>query len=180
MQDLTVYDYSKKMDEDNIILTFKGMISQEILADVGINLRTKFSEYNISKKTFAIFVELAQNIYHHSAQKDFSSAKGRPAGIGVLIVQNFDNYLIFSSGNMVETSKAKALVERCEYINSLSEDELRDFYKKQRKKPQGGIGANIGLIDMARRSGHPLGYDMEEIDGNISFFSLAIKISKED
>lgn len=177
---LTLFNYFNDMNKQEIILTFKGTISQEILADVGISLRSKLGSYNISKKTFAIFVELAQNIYHHSAQKEYSTSKGRTAGVGVILIQDQEDYLVLSSGNLVENYKVEGLVERCEYINTLTEEELKDYYVKQRKRPTGGVGANIGLIDMARRSGNPLGYQVTEIDEETSFFALSIRVTKTE
>jgi hypothetical protein len=177
---LTLYNYFNDMNKQEIILTFKGTISQDILADVGISLRSKLGSYNVSKKTFAIFVELAQNIYHHSAEKEYSASKGRPAGVGVILIQNKEDHLILSSGNLIENYKVEGICERCEYINGLTEDELKDYYLKQRKKPTGGVGANIGLIDMARRSGNQLGYHVVKIDDDNSFFSLSIKVNKSE
>ena len=177
---LTLFNYFNDMNKQEIILTFKGTISQEILADVGISLRSKLGSYNMSKKTFAIFVELAQNIYHHSAEKEFSTSKGRPAGVGVILIQNRPDYLVLSSGNLIENFKVEGIRERCEYINGLNTDELRDFYIKQRKKPTGGVGANIGLIDMARRSGNPLEYQLIHIDDENTFFALSIQVTKTE
>ena len=178
---LNLFDYCTDMDDQGIILSFKGTISQEILADVGVNLRTKFESHNISRKTFAIFVELAQNIYHHSAEKEFSIIKGRLAGAGVIIVQDGENHLNLISGNLIDNSVKKGLLERCHYINSLDEAALREYFKTQRrnKKPDGSTGANIGLIDMARRSGNALEFDISEVNDTNSFFSLSIKVDKE-
>ncbi|GAB4399767.1 MAG: SiaB family protein kinase [Microscillaceae bacterium] len=177
---LTLFNYFNDMNNQEIILTFKGTISQEILADVGISLRSKLNSHSVSKKTFAIFVELAQNIYHHSAQKEYSAIKGRTAGVGVILIQNYTDYLILSSGNLIESYKIEGIQERCEYINTLTPDELREYYMKQRKRPTGGVGANIGLIDMARRSGNPLEYQVVKIDEYYSFFALSIKVSKHE
>ena len=177
---LTLFNYFNDMNKQEIILSFKGTISQEVLADVGVSLRSKLGSYQVSKKTFAVFVELAQNIYHHSAQKEYSPTKGRTAGVGVILIQNYPQYIVLSSGNLIENEKAEGITQRCEYINQLSDDELKDYYVKQRRKPTGGIGANIGLIDMARRSAHPLGYQLVEIDDQNSFFALSIRIDKAD
>lgn len=177
---LTLYNYFNDMNQQEIILTFKGTISQEILADVGISLRSKLNSHIVSKKTFAIFVELAQNIYHHSAQKEYSASKGRTAGVGVVLIQDSQDHITLSSGNLIEKYKIEGLVERCEYINKLSYEELKDYYVKQRKRPTGGIGANIGLIDMARRSGNPLEYQVVDIDENNAFFALSVKVSKSE
>lgn len=177
---LTLFNYFSDMNKQEIILTFKGTISQEILADVGISLRSKLDSYTISKRTFAIFVELAQNIYHHSAQKEYSTVKGRTAGVGVILIQNQKDNLVLSSGNLIENFKVEGLIERCDYINTLDDNELKDYYVKQRKRPTGGVGANIGLIDMARRSGNPLEYQVVKIDDENSFFALSIKVNKQE
>lgn len=177
---LTLFNYFNDMNNQEIILTFKGTISQDILTDVGISLRSKLDSHTVSKKTFAIFVELAQNIYHHSAQKEYSAVKGRTAGVGVILIQNHPEHLTLSSGNLIESYKIEGLSERCEYINKLSTEELRDYYIKQRRRPTGGVGANIGLIDMARRSGNPLEYQVVKIDDEYSFFALSIKVSKQE
>ncbi|MCS6820854.1 MAG: SiaB family protein kinase [Microscillaceae bacterium] len=178
---LTVYQYCKDMEQNNIILSFKGTVSQEILADVGISLRTKFGAHNLSKKIFAIFVELAQNIYHHSAQKEYLVTKGRPSGIGLIMVQNMPDHLVLTSGNVINMQQKAKLLNKCEYINSLDEEALREYYKSQRKKPDaGGTGANIGLIDIARRSGYPLAYSIQDIDDEYAFFALSVRVNKED
>jgi hypothetical protein len=176
----TLFKYFRDMSQHEVILSFKGTISQEILADVGLSLRTRLSSYQNSKKTFAVFVELAQNIYHHSAQKEFSLSKGRSAGVGVLLIQNHPEHLVLSSGNLIENFKVEGLLERCAYINTLSEEDLKDYYVKQRKRPTGGVGANIGLIDMARRSGNPLEYNITKVDEENSFFALSIRVNKFD
>jgi len=175
---LTLFNYFNDMNKQEIILSFKGAISQEVLADVGVSLRSKLGSYQISKKTFAVFVELAQNIYHHSAQKEYSATKGRTAGVGVILIQNYPQYLVLSSGNLIENEKVEGITQRCDYINQLSADELKDYYVKQRRRPTGGIGANIGLIDMARRSGHPLEYQVVEIDDQNTFLALSVRIDK--
>jgi hypothetical protein len=168
------------MNQQNILLSFKGTISQEILADVGINLRAKLGSQNVGRKIFAVFVELAQNIYHHSAQKEFSISKGRPAGIGILMIQQEGQDIILSSGNMIENYKVEGTRQKCEFINKMSKEELRTYYIQQRKRPTGGVGANIGLIDMARRSKKPLIYSIHKIDDDNSFFSLTITIDKNE
>ncbi|TAE75943.1 MAG: hypothetical protein EAZ85_01325 [Bacteroidetes bacterium] len=177
---LSLLKYLRDMSHQNVILTFKGTISQEILADVGINLRSKLGSFHTGKRIFAIFVELAQNIYHHSAQKEFSVSKGRPSGVGMLAIQEEAETFVLSSGNLIENYKVEGLRERCEFINQMTPDELRTYYMQQRKRPTGGVGANIGLIDMARRSQNPLQYDITNVDDDISFFSLSITINKTE
>jgi len=177
----SLYQHCKDVDKENVILSFKGTISQEVLKDVGTNLRLQYREmYLTAKKVFSIFIELAQNVYHHSADKEMSNKIKRPAGVGLLMVQDFEEIVILSSGNLVDKETAEDIVKRCAYINTLEPEELRTFYKEQRRNPnKKGTGANIGLIDMARKSGHTLGYEIVPIDEANAFFALKITIDKE-
>lgn len=176
---LNVYDYCREMNDKNIVLMFKGAISQDVLADVGTHLRERFNQNNdISKKVFAIFVELAQNIYHHSAEKDYSLLRSRDAGVGLVLLQDQEHHLVLGSGNVVNKEDEENLVEKCNYINSLDNEGLKKYYVEQRKAPKTGVGANIGLIDMARKSGNQLEYKVVRIDDENSFFSLCVKVDK--
>ena len=61
------------MEAQEVILSFKGEFSQEILISVGDLLKEKLSNddarQRIAKKIFFIFVELAQNIYRYSSER---------------------------------------------------------------------------------------------------------------
>jgi len=176
---LKTFKYYSDIERDGILLIYRGTISQDMLADIGTNLKMKLQNENfLGKKVFAIFIELAQNVYHHSAEKDFSLASNREAGAGILIVQEKQDAWFLCSGNLIEKNDSENLKEKCHYINSLDENGLREFYKYQRRQPKGGTGGNIGLIDMVRKSGNPMDFDLEDVDSKNSFFSLQIKINK--
>ncbi|WP_051296108.1 SiaB family protein kinase [Eisenibacter elegans] len=174
------YQSCQDLDAYNAILVFKGTLSQEILADIGTSLRDKFKHnQTASKKVFAVFIELAQNIYHHSAEKEFSVQKNRAEGIGIVSIQDYEDHVIVTSGNMVNKSQAQQLSEKCEYINQLDAEGLKTHYKEQRRQTNEGTGANVGLIDMARKSGNRLFHENHELNEQLSFFTLHIKINKE-
>jgi len=80
----------------------------------------------------------------------------------------------------MDTNKTDRLIKRSSYINQLNEQELKKYYQEQRRKPRtdGMPGANLGLIDMRRKSGHPLGVHIEKVNEKDSFFILSIRIRK--
>ncbi|MBT33019.1 MAG: hypothetical protein CMO01_25455 [Thalassobius sp.] len=62
----------------------------------------------------------------------------------------------------------------------MDKDDLRKLKKEQRNKPQGSRskGAGIGLIQVALTSGNPLQMEVRQVDDQVSFFSLSVKINK--
>ncbi len=65
------------MKEKNIVFFFLGALSQEILVEMGNQLKSHLGLSNKLKKIFSVFIELAQNIMHYSDEKEFiAGAKG--------------------------------------------------------------------------------------------------------
>jgi hypothetical protein len=181
MEHFDTFDYYKKMREDHVILAFNGIVSQEILTDIGASLKNKTSDnVNVSRKMFAIFIELAQNIHHHSAEKVFSETEFRAVGAGIIIVREDTGHYVLTSGNAATIASAAAIKERCDFINSLEKEDLKTYYKEQRKKPQrtNSPGANIGFIDMVRKSGNPIEVAVRPMDDRISFVTISVSIDK--
>lgn len=166
--------------KNNISLTFQGIMSQDVLSLIGMSLKRRPDNEVIAKRLFGIVVELAQNIYHYSASKAYSEKDQREIGVGIVTIGEDSNYYIVNSGNLVKSKNMPPILQRCEYINGLDEAGLKKFHKEQRRMPQrpDKPGANIGLIELKRRSGNPLGYDVREVDGEYSFLTLSIKIDK--
>ncbi len=56
----------------------------------------------------------------------------------------------------------------------MSKDELKEYYKAQRRKSpeEGSKGAGLGFIDMAKKASEPIEFDFKPIDEKVSFFSL--------
>jgi len=69
-----------------------------------------------------------------------------------------------------------------EKINSLTKEELKDFYKfvlnNQEFSAKGGGG--LGLIDIARKTGSKLVYTFEPYDENFHFFDFSVVIPEEE
>jgi hypothetical protein len=65
-----------------------------------------------------------------------------------------------------------------EEVNNLSPDELKEYYRQSLSETEftekGGAG--LGIIEMARKSGHKLKYEFTKINNEYSFFSLTITI----
>ena len=175
------FEFYSQLRRHKISLTCQGMISQDILSLIGLSLKRKADNEVLAKRLFGIVVELAQNIFHYSAIKHFSEKDKRMVGVGIVTIGETPEHYVVTSGNMVDNRNTEALGQRCAYINTLDEEGLKKFYKNQRSLPlpPEKTGGNIGLIDLARRSGNPLGYEITPVNDLHSFFTLSIKIRKE-
>jgi len=149
------------------------------LGDVTENvLHLEWEKNNIRKKVFAVFVELTQNVIHHSAQL---TGFKQQAGTGVIVIIEKKNAYEIISGNVIENNKVQNVVNKCEQINISSADQLKSLYREQRKKtvPLDAKGSGLGLIDIARKSGNAVKATIEKIDGNMSFLELSVTINKD-
>ena len=176
----SVHHLKEELKYNNIYMSFSGVFSQDILTLIGLSLRRVPNSNIVSRRLFALVIEMTQNIYHYSNRKIYSEKDKRYIGTGTIAIGEDGDHHVISSGNFMDTSKTDRLLKRSTYINQLDDPELKKYYQEQRRKPRtdGMPGANLGLIDMRRKSGNPLGIHIEKVDEKDSFFILSIRIRK--
>jgi hypothetical protein len=180
--EVNIFDFYSKMEKDNIMLSFKGSVTSELLTSVLQIMESKMDRLNepskIRKKVYNILVEALQNLYHHLDKQPTDQGKVFNTVI-FMIGKDGDTYSIFT-GNYIQNENAEKLKERIDKINSLDPDELKNYYKEVLNNgmmsDKGGGG--LGMIDIARKSGKKLEYDFQKIDDKHSFYSLNIKIAQ--
>lgn len=187
MAELELLAHYKKMSERNIVLDFQGAISQDMLVGMAELIRNKlsqeFGKSNIVKKIFSVFVEMAQNIAFYSRERVNMSNQEESVGAGIIVLTEGEGSVFtVTSGNLVKKDSVPGIIERCRKINGMDREELKNYYKEQLrlKREKGKRGAGVGLIDIARRSGHPIQYGVTAVDGDSSFLVLSVKIREEN
>lgn len=178
---LNTYEYFKKMEGENILLSFKGSVTSELLTSILMITEEKLKKMEekpgLMKKVFNILVECLQNVYHHFDELDTNIENGGANSAILMIGKEVDKYFILT-GNYILTKKVDDLKKRLEQVNSLSKEELRELYREvlinQDFSEKGGAG--LGLIDIMRKSGQKIGYNFHPVNENYSFFSLQVKI----
>ncbi|OQX98786.1 MAG: hypothetical protein B6I20_10650 [Bacteroidetes bacterium 4572_117] len=177
-RDINILDFYGSLDE-NTLLSYKGPIDTRILQVIGSYLEGLLKESpKAGRKVFKIFIELAQNISYYSAEKSIIR-NNEEIGTGMVLISDSINHYIFVTGNLVKNDDIVTIIEKSEIINSLNREELREYKREQRKLPVGQKGgAHIGLIQVALTSAHPLDIEVNPIDDDYSFFSIAVKIDK--
>jgi hypothetical protein len=182
-KELDLYTFYDSMEKSNILLSFKGEITSDLLTSILQIIESKLDNFEekskTRKKVYNVLVECLQNLYHHvdeiSPEKNVE-ATTRSAIF--MIGKDKEKYNILT-GNFILTNNIAKLTERMDKINSLSLDELKSLYREILNNDQFSDkgGGGLGLVDIARRTGQPLGYSFKEVGGDYSFFTMSIKIS---
>ncbi len=181
-----IYDVYRKMEDDQIVLSFKGDITQDLLTSVFEIMESKLEKENedirLKKKFNHVLIECLQNVYHHMEDLEDFKTHGHPEinpnAIFIIRKLGVMNYEIIT-GNHILLSKVDGLKSRIEKINSLNAEDLKTYYletlSNSELSDKGGAG--LGMIDMARKSGHKLKYSFDQVSDSLAFFSLIITIS---
>jgi len=182
MKELDIYSLYNKMESDNVLLSFKGDITSDLTASVLHIIEQRLIEMNenpkLRKKVYNVMVECLQNLYHHIDElPQIREEQAAKRSAIFMVGMNSDGYSI-TTGNYIDSSRVNSFAGRLDRINSMSQDELKLFYKEilsnDERSDKGGGG--LGMIDIARKTGKKLDYDFIPVNENLSFFSLNIKI----
>lgn len=184
IKNFEVYDFYDRMERKNIMLSFKGELTTDLLDSILSVVESKLNSFEEAartrKRVFNVLVEVMQNLYHHSAEN--SSLKeiwmDKNSSVIIMIAKNVTGYSIFT-GNYIGNKNVDKLKTKLEEINSMDSRALKDMYKNVlangERSANGGGG--LGMIDIARRSGEKLDFGFVPFDAENSFFSLNVNIA---
>lgn len=174
-----IYD---KMEKNNILLSFKGDITSELLTSILQIMENKMDnmqeEPKIKKKVYNVLVECLQNLYHH--MDDATDQFGDKNRSAIFMIGKLKNSYNIITGNYILNENIHGLKQRLDEVNALSKEELKDYYKKVLNNGEMSLkgGGGLGMIDIARKTGEKLEYNFLEIDNKVSFFTLIIKVTQ--
>ena len=179
---LDIYDFYDKMERNNIMLSFKGDITSELLTSILQIMESKLDnlqeEPKVKKKVYNVLVECLQNLYHHMDEaNEEEDARVKSA---IFMIGKIEGHYDIITGNYIKTDNVASFKKRLDDINEMSKEELKDYYKEvlnNGSMSQKG-GGGLGMIDIARKTGQKLDYNFKPVDDKYSFFSLNIKISQ--
>lgn len=77
----------------------------------------------------------------------------------------------------MKTAEVAFLQDKLDLINSLSKEELKDFYKQVLNEGTMSVKgtAGLGMIDIARKSGQKLEYCFNPINDGLTFLAFRLK-----
>ncbi len=181
---MDIYDIYDKMERNNILLSFKGEITSELLTSILQIMENKMDnlqeEPKMKKKVYNVLVECLQNLYHHMDEVAEKEENEKTRSAIFTIGKSGEKYNIIT-GNYILNENIGGLKKRLDEVNSLNKEELKEYYKKVLNNGEMSLkgGGGLGMIDIARKTGEKLEYNFLEIDNKVSFFTLNIKVSNQ-
>lgn len=168
----------KIMDENNIYLVWSGHfttdVGEEVLSFTETRLTEDLVEAKLRRKVFSILGELMDNVAKYSPGADAEDKFGKP----VAIIRFKNNTYSLTTGNLILNTSVAALRSMLDEVNRYDKEGLKDLLRESLivQKPEINSTGNMGLIDMARRSGSKLVYQFERINDTYSYYTLTVKV----
>ena len=178
-----IHDFYNMMEDGNIMLSFKGEVTSDLLTSILQIMESKMEVLDespkIKKKVYNILVECLQNLYHHIDEDDTLTAANEKSALFMIRKSDEGDYSIMT-GNYIANENVEHLKSRLDKINSMDKEELKDYYKEVLNNGEMSAkgGGGLGMIDIARKSGKKLDYSFLNVDQTFSFFSLIVNIAQ--
>ncbi|EAY25599.1 SiaB family protein kinase [Microscilla marina] len=175
--DFDFFAYYAQLNHQNLILSYKGPLTDVLLAEFSRDIREKLKENRkAGKKVFSVFMELSQNVLFYSKEINHFGDQDK---VGTLVILQTENEYRVITGNLITTESASILLDKWKTVISLDRDALRDYKRKLRDAPREGEskGAGIGLVQVALTS-DDLEVKIKRINDKFSFFALFANIAK--
>ncbi|MBL4656450.1 MAG: SiaB family protein kinase [Flavobacteriales bacterium] len=172
-------NWYESLQSNNILFMFKGDFNQELVNSIVkvVNGLADMSDENVLVKNrmTGTIIECLQNICRHGE----SPEKGSLLKPGIILLRKTENDYVLDIGNSLRTKEVVPLREYIDKVNGMDDDDLRTFHKDVLVKTElfGKFGADLGLINVARKAKRGFRYAFREISDLYSFFSLEIAIS---
>ena len=170
----TIKSIHKTINDQNIVLVYKGIHSQDSLLHILSILEEHLSskDLNFRKRMVYCIIEMLQNIVKHGYKTEDNSTKGI-----FFVSYNGESYQL-NTVNYIGNENVSQAEEAVKFINSLNEKDLNDFYDKS--LTSGEISAKskcgLGLAEMRLRTLKNINCTIAPINNSISAIFMQITI----
>jgi hypothetical protein len=177
-----VSQMERLMAESNVYLIWSGHVSdgvnKEVLSFTETKLTEEDVELNLRRRVFGILVEILENLAKYSPGKEAEKQYGMP----VAMIRMEDDEYSITTGNLVHNENVEHLRTKLDLINENDKLGLRELFRNsisgQTIKTEST--GNMGLIDMARKSGSKLKYQFEQLNELYSYYTLTVKVDYQN
>ncbi|MCF6242042.1 MAG: SiaB family protein kinase [Bacteroidales bacterium] len=167
----------KMLNDENVLIIFNSYFNQDSLMNLlSIIEKQMMESLQQKKRIYHSMVEMFQNIIQHG--DDYQKTEEGKAGL--FFISETEKEYLLNTGNYILNEKIPILSEKIDYVNSLSEEELEDFYNHRLLDFDIDTNkeAGLGIIDIRMKTDDNLEYYFLNIDDKYSFYSLRAKIIK--
>lgn len=177
----SLFRYYEEMQKEGVILYFNGPVSQTVVEGIAELMRSKMRAEEAGmgsvQRVFAILVEQMQNIVRYSSERHISTEDciGEMAHGQVVVGREDDGNFFVACGNKIRSVDGGELTEHIEALQAMNKDDLKAYYKERRKSLRAtSKGAGLGFVEMARKASRPLDFNIVNLDGDTSFFTMKV------
>ncbi len=173
-----ISELERLMAENNIYLIWSGHFSpnvgKEFLSFTETKLAEEDIESNLRKRVFSVLVEILQNVSSYSPGEEAEKRFGMP----VAIIRMEDKMYSLTTGNLILNDNVDHLKQKIDLINRYDKKGLKELFKTSLsgQSVETDSTGNMGLIDMARKSGSKLEYQFQELNELYSYYILNVKV----
>ncbi len=147
---------------------YKTDLSLNIFEIVNGNLSLHFQRNFVSRLSYLV-IECLQNVMRYSETQGTTS--------DYCLVYSDADYCHIITKNMVSRMNIENLEKRLIEVKAKTTEEIEETYKLVlRSKTMTSKGAGLGLIDMARKTGNRMDYEIEKVSEQEWAYSLHIKL----
>jgi hypothetical protein len=174
----SVAQLERLMADNNVYLIWSGHLSPDVGKEVLSFTETKLTEddieTNMKKRVFSVLVEILENLAKYSPGEAAEEKFGMPVAMLRLVEDEY----ILTTGNLILNTNVDLLREKLDLINVYDRVGLKELFRNSisGQTIQTDSTGNMGLIDMARKSGSKLAYQFEKISDIYSYYTLTIKV----
>lgn len=177
----SITQIERLMADNNVYLIWSGHIStdveKEVLSFTEMRLAEEDVELSLRRRVFRILVEILENVGKYSPGKEAEKQFGMP----VAMIRLDDEVYSLTTGNLIQNANVDHLKSKLDIINKYDKVGLKELFRTSLsgQTVKSESTGNMGLIDMARKSGSKLEYDFEKINDLYSYFTLTVKVEAD-
>jgi hypothetical protein len=170
------------MAENNVNLIWSGHMSPDIGKEVISFTETKLTEGDVEahvrRKVFSVLVEILENVAKYSPGIEAEGQYGMP----IAMIRLEGTVFCLTTGNLILKSRVEQLREKLDLINQYDKVGLKELFRKSLSGQDIDVDStgNMGLIDMARKSGSKLEYEFDTVNETYSYYMLTVKVEGQE
>jgi hypothetical protein len=158
---------------ENVVFYYTGYFTQTMVTAMGEALRQRISYVDASNVTrrrlFSVFVELAQNVVHYSAEAlSDTTMTDHEIRRGALWIGEKNGRFYVVCANPVLRDSVERIRQKLEPLRVMSVDEIKNQYKEKLRTENEATskGAGLGFLTVARDASAPIEFDFVDEFGS--------------
>ena len=171
------------MKSYEVIINHKGPIDLSVIDSILLTLKNYIQDKQLDivlrKRLYTLAVECLDNIYKHSDKSEHHSDLISEFPSRFIIEKIGDDYMLHTGNIIFDVNKEK-ITNKINKINNHDQEEINKLYKRALMHAEISEkgGAGLGLIVMARSTGHKIKYDFEKINDKFFYFAMQLTLKK--